>query len=279
MATGKHRSAAWANAQAYDAEGTRRYIDRAPHLKHASLKRLYLDMVAEVFDGAASHVAVPRILDLGAGEGSATIAFLELGAQVTAVDISAEQLSALRSKTAVFGMLETRCEDVFDALRSIAAQKVPYDVVVSNSFLHHIPDYLSLIRESACVLAPHGQFFSFQDPLRYDSLRRPVMLFSTAAYFCWRITRGDVVRGVGRRIRRRKGIYLESCVEDNAEYHVTRGGVDQDAINVLLEELGFTCMITRYFSTQGRMWQAIGDALGVANTFAVLAKRSGRIMR
>ena len=38
-------------------------------------------------------------------------------------------------------------------------------------------------------------------------------------------------------------------MHDNAEYHVTRNGVDQDAIYGLFRELGFDCSIVRYFRT------------------------------
>jgi SAM-dependent methyltransferase len=225
-----------------------------------------------VFDNARKHAKSPLVLDLGAGEGSVTLPFLELGAKVVAVDISKSQLDALKTKCGQFrDMLEVRCIDIGEALRE---KREKYDIVVANSFLHHVPDYLGLIKEAATVLSPHGQFFSFQDPLRYDSVGKATMMFSTLAYISWRIFKGDVLNGIRRRIRRSHGNYLQDSVPDNTEYHITRNGVDQDAIGRLLQEMGFVCNIVPYFSTQSRVFQPIGALCGVTNTFAVVAQRA-----
>ncbi|MCP4661494.1 MAG: class I SAM-dependent methyltransferase [bacterium] len=266
-----HRIAALANASTYDAEATRKYIDGAPHIKHASLRRLYAELVVQVFDRAKKHTETPRILDLGAGEGSVTLPFLELGAKVAAVDISSSQLDALRARCRRFdGMLEVRCEDINDTVKDKSGE---YDIIVVNSFLHHVPDYLWLIREASTVLSPYGQFFSFQDPLRYDSVGRATRMFSASAYFWWRIFKGDVIGGLMRRIRRSRGIYLEDSVQDNAEYHVIRNGVDQEAVHGLFEEQRFDCTIVSYFSTQSRLFQPLGAVLGMKNMFAVVAQK------
>ena len=81
-----HRIAALANVSAYDAQATRTYVDGAPHVKHASLRQLYGKLVVRVFDAARENGTAPMVLDLGAGEGSATLPFLQLGAKVVAVD-------------------------------------------------------------------------------------------------------------------------------------------------------------------------------------------------
>lgn len=266
-----NRIAALANVLAYDAEASRKYIDGAPHIKHAELRKLYGKLVVQVFDNAKKHTETPAILDLGAGEGSVTLPFLELGAKVVAVDISHSQLDALKTKCEHFGdMFEVRCEDINSTLKDKSKM---YDIIVVNSFLHHIPDYLGMIREAAQILNPHGQFFSFQDPLRYDSVGKANIAFSNLAYFSWRVFQGDVIGGLKRRIRRARGIYLEDSVSDNAEYHITRNGVDQDAIRRLFEDMGVDCNIVSYFSTQSRLFQPIGSVLGMKNTFAVVAQK------
>jgi SAM-dependent methyltransferase len=262
-----------ANELAYRSKDVKAYINGAPHIKHASLRNLYSKLVLEVYNAARQHTEVPRVLDLGAGEGSVTLPFLELGAKVEAVDISSRQMDELRRKCEKYGdRLQTRCEDINHVL---ATANERYDIVAANSFLHHIPDYLSLIKSAAALLAPGGQFFSFQDPLRYDSVGVLTKTFTDVAYLSWRISlgsKGDVLGGVRRRLRRRRGIYLEDSVHDNAEYHVTRNGVDQDAIRTLLEEQGFDCRIITYFSTQSIVFQPIGAALRIKNMFAVIAR-------
>ncbi|MCP4706149.1 MAG: methyltransferase [candidate division Zixibacteria bacterium] len=262
--------AALANSTAYDEDMTREYVDGAPHVKHASLRELYGSLVIRIFDEAKKYTDVPKVLDLGAGEGTVTRPFLELGANVVAVDISESQLVALKAKCKKFGdKLEVRKEDINDTLQN---KNDKYDIIVANSFLHHIPDYLGMIKDAASILNPNGQFFSFQDPLRYDSLGKVTSLFSLMALLSWRIFKGDLIGGIKRRIRRSRGIYLEDSFHDNAEYHVTRNGVDQDGIAKLLKSLNFDCNIVSYFSTQSSLFQPIGERLGVKNTFAVIAQ-------
>jgi len=266
-----NRVAALANVSAYGAKGSYDYVDGAPHIKHASLRKLYGTLLVQIYDRARRHAQVPRVLDLGAGEGSVTLPFLELGARVVAVDISGSQLDALKKKCREFNeRLDVRCEDINDTLRD-KSQK--YDIIVVNSFLHHVPDYVGLIREAVSVLNPGGQFFSFQDPLRYDSVGKATMMFTTLAYFFWRVFKGDLLGGLKRRVRRAHGIYQEDSVHDNAEYHVTRNGVDHEAICGLLKEQGFDCRIVSYFSTQSRVFQPIGAALRIKNTFAIAAQK------
>jgi SAM-dependent methyltransferase len=266
-----NRIAALANVSAYSENATRKYIDGAPHIKHASLRTLYGKLVVDVFDRATKNTRTPKVLDLGAGEGSVTVPFLDLGARVVAVDISKSQLDALKGRCTNYSdRLEVRCEDIINVLRD---KNEKYDIIVVNSFLHHVPDYLELIKEAVTLLSPYGQFFSFQDPLRYDSVGKFTMMFSTFAYFNWRVFKGDIMGGVLRRIRRSRGVYLESSMHDNAEYHVTRNGVDQEAIRELFKKMKCDCNIISYFSTQSRLFNPIGAFLGIKNTFAVVANR------
>ncbi len=262
--------AALANVAAYDSFESADYIDGAPHIKHASLRQLYATLLHQVFVRAAEATPKPRVLDLGAGEGSVTLPFLTLGASVVAIDISQGQLDRLTARCAEFrDSLQTRCQDICEALRD---DRDSYDIVVANSLLHHIPDYTSLIRAALGRLNPRGQFFSFQDPLRYSSLGPFRRMFSNGSYYVWRFGKGDVISGMKRRLRRRRGAFNDS-VHDNTEYHVVRDGVDQDQIAALCKSLGFECEIHKYFSTQSRMMQPVGAALNLANTFAVIAHR------
>ncbi len=267
-----NKIAALANIATYSPELTKDYIDGAPHVKHESLRLLYGELVVKVYDEAKKHNANPRVLDIGAGEGSVTLSFLELGAKVVATDISENQLTSLESKCAHFGsMLEVRCEDISDTIRKNADR---FDIVVASSFLHHIPDYLGMIEKLLSMLTPGGQFFSFQDPLRYDSLSKATRSFSSISYYFWRIFKGDLVGGIRRWLRRKRGIYLQDCPYDNAEFHVARNGVDQDAIRKLFQANDVECQIVSYFSTQNVFFQYLGSHLGMKNTFAVVAKRT-----
>jgi SAM-dependent methyltransferase len=264
-----HRAAS-ANVAAFG-DNSAAYLDGAPHARHPSLRALFAELLIRVFASARERSESPRVLDLGAGEGFATLTCLELGARVTAVDTSAIQLASLRREGERFGeSLEVRCEDVSTVLRTTGDE---YDIVVASSFLHHVPDYLGLLAQAVAVLGPRGQILTFQDPLRYDSVGTLPQLFCDLAYMSWRFKQGDVVGGLRRRLRRRRGLYLADSVHDNAEYHVTRNGVDQGAICRLLGGKDMEAYIVPYFSTQSPSFQKLGSVLGVRNTFAVVAQR------
>jgi SAM-dependent methyltransferase len=264
--------AALANVAMFHEEGTTKCVSASPHLTHPIVRDLYKNLVTRTFNTAKKYANTPRVLDLGAGEGSATLPFLELGAHVTAVDISESQLAVLVQKSGQFATrLRVYHEDINEILEG---NKERYDIVVMNSFVHHIPDYLAVFQKSIAILRPNGLIFSFQDPLRYDTLGRGSLYFSMVGYFFWRLFQGNYLQGLRTRIRRLRGIYVPGSKEDDAEYHVTRNGVDQDAIAQLLESESFTCEIIRYFSTQSSIFQRLGFFLGIENTFAIIAQRA-----
>jgi SAM-dependent methyltransferase len=270
----KERGAVVANEAFFNEETTRRYVDVSPHVKYASLRRLYSQLAGNIFADAQKHSEVPSILDLGAGEGSATLPFLELGGRVVAVDVSTSQLSELQRKCSRYkDRLEVRQLDIGAALRS----NERFDVVVMSSCLHHIPDYVSVIEAASNKLSPRGQFFCFQDPIRYDTMSAFSRWFSKIAYVSWRIFQGDFVGGLSRTLRRARGIYLDDCAADNTEYHVVRNGVDQNEIVRVLSSMGFECRVVRYFSTQGSLFQPIGSALQIENTFSIIAGRKAAV--
>jgi SAM-dependent methyltransferase len=263
--------AAVANAAAYEGFASEHYIDGAPHIKHAGLRDLYASQVLKVFEKASQHASEPLVLDLGAGEGSVTMPFLELGCRVIAVDIAQGQLRRLAERCASYeSRLELLCQDLMITLED---ESKSYDVIVANSLLHHIPDYLALIRLALNRLQKQGQFFSFQDPMRYSTLPRSTRLMGTVSYLVWRLRKGDVRGGFQRWLRRRRGVYLADLAADNAEYHVVRDGVDQDAIKKLCRNQGCEAEILEYFSTQNAFMLRLGRTSGLCNTFSLIAKR------
>ncbi|MEQ8511159.1 MAG: class I SAM-dependent methyltransferase [Algiphilus sp.] len=260
-----------ANKVAYELQSAGQKKELSPHLKHESIRTLYAGLVRDVFEAASSGSGAPRLLDLGAGDGLVTLPFLELGAQVTAVDLSERQLAVLASRCDAHAERLTCVEsDIFAFLGEDAGV---YDVVVMNSFIHHIPDYLGLMKLIDARIAPGGQFFSFQDPMRYDTIGTPVRLYSEATYAAWRFTQPDSLGGLARKLRRWRGEYRDDSVHDNAEFHVVREGVDQNALRDFFEAMGYGVRVVSYFSTQATLFQTLGDRLGFRNQFALIAQR------
>tara|TARA_B110000503_G_scaffold143581_1_gene246009 strand:+ start:325 stop:1176 length:852 start_codon:yes stop_codon:yes gene_type:complete len=260
-----------ANKKEYIERKSKSYAHGAPHLKNHDLEKLFISFLSKAYKKTKKTSSKPILLDLGAGEGSVTIRALELGFHVIAIDSSASQISELKKKCKDYSLdLECIIGDVFDVL---SKKPMEHDVVLINSFLHHIPDYMLLFDYISKISKPHSQILTFQDPLRYDNMPRLSLLFSKIVYFSWRIFQGDVVGGLWRRSRRFFGFYYADSVHDNAEYHVTRNGVDEQAIKIFLEKAGFQCEIFEYFSTQSQFFNVVGSKLGIKNSFALICHK------
>jgi 2-polyprenyl-3-methyl-5-hydroxy-6-metoxy-1,4-benzoquinol methylase len=260
------------NQEWFDQQAPADFVSASPHLKHRQLTERCLALAVDSFHRVAIGGKAPSVLDLGAGEGMLTCPYLDMGARVTAVDASPHLLEMLQKKAAKHSdRLTPIVGDVFDCLEGFAKQSKQFDIISACSFLHHIPDYLRLCQLSIGLLERPGIFFTFQDPLRYDTLPSKTRLMDRASYFGWRCFRGNYVRGIKTRLRRLRGVYREDIAEDVTEFHVVRNGVDQEAIQQLFERHGFKCEVHPYWSTQSGLFQAMGEKLNLHNTFAVVA--------
>jgi SAM-dependent methyltransferase len=262
------------NERYFQRKSHRRLVAESPHLSHASLRALCDRLSADVFRRVAAGDKIPAVLDMGAGDGDLTLRFLRWGAQVTAADATEALLGRLQeTASGLAGALTIAPGDIFATLDALRNESRQFEIVCASSFLHHIPDFLRMCREVLPLLAPRGIFFSFQDPLRYDT--QPGITFGVdrMAYFWWRLFQGNCWRGIKTRVRRLRGIYRDDLAEDAAEYHVVRNGVDQVALERLWSQAGFDCTIHCYWSTQSALGQKIGELLRLANTFALVAQR------
>ena len=252
------------------------FVESSPHLKHGELSHLALNEARRIFEQLRRSNDCPTILDMGAGDGMLTLPFLEMGAAVTAADATNALLDVLAARAAKFkSRLTFAPGDIFETLDQCEKTGRRFDIVCASSFLHHIPDYLKLCRVSAGLIRPGGVLFTFQDPLRYDTLGSGTHWFDRLSYFAWRVFQGNYVRGIKTRLRRLSGVYRDDLAADTAEYHVVRSGIDQESIRRLLEAEGFTCEIKKYWSTQSAIFQRLGSKLGLLNTFAIIATKRG----
>lgn len=260
-----------ANQSVHDAMVEGEYASLAPHLFHETVRGLYTQLVDYVYSLVSSSKSSPLVLDLGAGDGTATIPFLEKGARVLAVDISEKQLSQLREKCKQYGsLLNARRDEMLNVLK----EGGKFDVIVMNSVLHHIPDYLEVVNLAMRSLSENGVFMSFQDPMWSSSISIRDTILTNATFFAWRVRRDDVLGGMWRRFKRLIGIYSATSKYDNTEYHGVRDGVNQIAIRELFVNVGFECRVIEYCSFQSGEFQLLGERLRVKNTFAIVAGRA-----
>jgi SAM-dependent methyltransferase len=103
---------------------------------------------------ADAPVTRPRALDLGAGSGNLTAHLLDLGAEVTAAEVSPHFIEVLGDRFG--GAVRTVRINGVD-LTGLADET--FHIVALYSVLHHIPDYLGIVNEIARVLAPGGQVY------------------------------------------------------------------------------------------------------------------------
>ena len=113
--------------------GTREYFDEVER------RRYFVESHIPRF-ADFSRWAGKRVLEIGCGIGTDTIAFARAGAAVTAVDLSEESVAIARERARIFGLEDRITFHVADAERlreTVPAE--PYDLVYSFGVIHHTP--------------------------------------------------------------------------------------------------------------------------------------------
>lgn len=245
------------------------YAVGSPHLRHTALFDRVDGAITEVISAIVSRQGTCEVLEVGAGHGTFTESALVSGARVTVTEMSRPSVEFLKRKfddnpsvTIVYD------EDGEEAFR----RQHQYDVVLFISVLHHIPDYLGSVRRiMGELIRSGGAIVMYQDPLWYPRQSRTARVASWASYFAWRITQGELKRGLGTRWRRLSGQFDESNMSDMVEYHVVRQGVDDKALRTLLNESFESVVRDAYWSTQSPALQALGAGRFPPNTFGIVA--------
>ncbi len=141
------------NARAHDALGAD-YDARHPEIFNpVEQERLRAAVYRAVALAGADGRAV-RALDVGCGTGNVTAHLIAAGATVTAADLSVTFLRLVRDRFGATGRLEGVLPLNGRDLRPAADGA--YDLVAAYSVLHHVPDYIALVRDMARVTAPGG---------------------------------------------------------------------------------------------------------------------------
>lgn len=246
------------------------YIVGSPHLRHATLRQRIDGRIAAVVRDVIRKKGDCAVLEIGAGHGSFTDTVLAAGGSATITEMSKASAEYLSRKfcgnPAVRVLYDTDGNAPF-------REDAQYDVVLLISVIHHIPDYVDVItRLCDTVLRAGGAVVTFQDPLWYPRQKRSARTLSWGSYFAWRVTQGELRRGLATRWRRFRGKYSETEPSDLVEYHVVRDGVDDSQLQDLLRERFTDVEVDRYFSTQSPQIQAIGEKYFPVNTFGILAR-------
>jgi ubiquinone/menaquinone biosynthesis C-methylase UbiE len=108
-------------------------------------------------EGRLGALAGRRVLCLAGGGGQQAPAFALLGAQVTVVDLSADQLQRDQAVAAHYGLSLTTIEGDMRDLAMLAG--AGFDLVWHPYSLNFVPDARAVFREVARVLRPGGQYY------------------------------------------------------------------------------------------------------------------------
>ena len=134
-----------------------------------------------VADLLASGEITGEVLDLGTGTAQIPVALCQQhdDCQVMAVDLAVHMLDLARYQIEVNGLVERIMLDHIDA-KSLPHDSDRFDVVMSNSIVHHIPEPAGVLAEAIRVVRSGGRLF-FRDLLRPESDESVQQLVSTYA--------------------------------------------------------------------------------------------------
>lgn len=255
--------------QLQGAVGGEDYERGSPHLVHRSLREPLLAAIRAVVLDTLDRSGSCRVLEVGAGHGMFTDHVLAAGADVVVTEMSPRAFALLdarfRHNPRAQIVYEHDGEEVFRSSNT-------FNVVLCVSVLHHIPDYMAFLTRVVDRIEPGGSLLSFQDPLYYPRRSSASLRVDRAAFLAWRIGQGSLRRGLATQIRRWRGVYDETMAGDMVEYHVVRQGLDEEAIAAALSSrFSYFCM-NRYWSTQSRLLQSVGNRVGSPNTFGITAR-------
>ena len=121
------------------------------------------------------------ILDLGTGTARIPIELCRRvdGCRVMAADLAAEMLEVARYHLEIEGLTEQIQLDQADA-KNLPYADGMFDVAMSNSIVHHLPEPLTGLREAVRVVRPGGRLF-FRDLSRPESEEQLQELVATYA--------------------------------------------------------------------------------------------------
>lgn len=129
-------------------------------MDHGEVNRRFVDDLLTWVPSATPDSSPTRILDVGTGTAQIPIelASRSLSVKITAVDLAAHMLQLAQRNVIAAGLgSAVRLEHV-DA-KGLPFADASFDVVMSNSIVHHIPEPLDALCEMRRVLRPGGLLF------------------------------------------------------------------------------------------------------------------------
>jgi len=132
--------------------------------RYARPRRPHL-FAKEMMFAAAGDLAGKRVLEIGCGEGVASVQLAFCGARVTGIDLSPVSLDVARRRAALHGVEAEFVECNLALTDTLGRDR--FDVVWCDSILHHVVPVLDdVLGKLARALKPGGLFVS-REPVAY----------------------------------------------------------------------------------------------------------------
>jgi ubiquinone/menaquinone biosynthesis C-methylase UbiE len=201
------------------------------------LKRSLKSAISYVSTGSAKPVA----LDFGCGAGNLTAHLTELGCDVIAGDVSSGFLDLVASRTYRNTVTTFKLNGI--DLEGLPDESV--DMVAMYSVLHHVPDYLSLMKEFSRVLKPGGVVYidheasasSWTDPL-HQHFKKHIKKNSKKDFRKYFIVTNYIDRFIrvfiNPKYQREGDIHV--FADDRIEWQVVRQELEENGMEILKEE-------------------------------------------
>ena len=97
-------------------------------------------------------------LDVGAGTGNLTGKLLQMGYRVVAVDISPEMCAILQRKYGAY-VKSNKLTIINSPVENLDFDAGKFDLITCYSALHHLPDYLSALKNLSALLKKGGVIY------------------------------------------------------------------------------------------------------------------------
>lgn len=130
-------------------------------MDHSHVNRVFVDDLLTALQGISpSADGVWRMFDAGTGTALIPLELLSRGirARITAADLAEEMLAVARRNLAAAG-INTGIDLVKCDCKRLSAADGSFDVVMSNSIVHHIPEPRTVLSECWRVTRPGGLLF------------------------------------------------------------------------------------------------------------------------
>jgi ubiquinone/menaquinone biosynthesis C-methylase UbiE len=154
-------------------------------MDHSAVNQLFVqDLIAALWTTPRPADHVWEIFDAGTGTAQIPIQLLQWGlkAQVLAADAAASMLQLARSNIVSAGLTDA-IHPIQRDCKALPDRSDWFDVVMSNSLLHHIPEPVDALQECWRILRPGGLLFvrDLQRPSTAADVERLVITYAAEA--------------------------------------------------------------------------------------------------